>query len=140
MILSVQGLVPASLGLKTGWIRSAAGGRVAAEVLISHVMGEDGERPLPGGLLIAGGAECGQYLLADPRVQLLVQQMLAAARPVGWLRPVSFPLLDLLEKRSVGFPFLLQESQTAVDFVNLFVQRLYESWQDKGIVWEALLR
>lgn len=99
LILSGHGLAPAFLGLKAGWIRGAAGGRVSAEVLISQVTGEEGERPLPDALLLAGGAECGQYLLADPRVHQLVQQMLMADRPVGWLRPIYYPLLDLLENR-----------------------------------------
>ncbi|MFO7682898.1 MAG: hypothetical protein R6X34_22900 [Chloroflexota bacterium] len=97
MILSGKGLAlesvaPAFLGLKAGWIRGAAGRRVSAAVLISQVTGDDGERPLPRGLLLAGGAECGQHLLADPRVHLLVQYMLAAESPVGLLRPVCYPL------------------------------------------------
>jgi hypothetical protein len=127
MILSGQGLAPTFLGLKGGWIQGAAGGRVVAEVLISQVTGEDEERPLPGGLLLAGGAECGQHLLADPRVHRLVHHMLAAECPVGLLRPVSYPLFDLLDKRVSGSPILLQHSPTTADFINRFVQRFYES-------------
>ena len=133
MILSGGGLPLVFLGLKAGWIRGAAGERVAAEVLISQVTGEDGERPLPGGLLLAGGGECGQHLLADPRVHLLVQQMLAAERPVGLLRPVCYPLFDLLAKRSGGSPLLSQESQATADFANTFAQRFSETRSIGGI-------
>lgn len=138
MILSGIGLPPVFLGLKAGWIRGAAGERVAAEVLISQAAIENGERPLPGGLLLAGGAECGHSLLADPRVHLLVRHMLAAGRPVGLLRPVCYPLLDLLTKRSGGSPLLLQESQATADFVNTFAQRFSESGSIGGIAATAV--
>ena len=130
-VLSGMGWPPVLLGLKAGWIRGAAGGRVAAEVLISQMAGKEGERPLPDGLLLAGGAACGQFMLADPRVHLLVQHMLAAARPVALLRPAYYPLFDLLQKRSGGSPILWQESQTIVGFVNVFVQGFYESGQER---------
>jgi hypothetical protein len=130
MILSGQGLASTFLGLKAGWIQGAAGRRVYAAVLLSQVTGEDGERPLPRGLLLAGGAECGQHLLADPRVHLLVQHMLAAGRPVGLLRPVCYPLYELLAKRSGGAPILVQESQTTADFDNAFVHHYYEGGEE----------
>lgn len=138
MILSGQDLVPVFLGLKAGWIRSAAGGRVSAEVLLSQVNDGAGERPLPTGLLLAGGAECGQYLLADPRVHRLVQQMLAAECPVGLLRPVAYPLFDLLDKQASGSPILRQDLQTTADFINAFMQRFYEFRPVRGIAATAV--
>jgi hypothetical protein len=135
MILSVARVTPVFLGLKAGWIRGAAGRRVSPAVLISQVTGDDGERPLPRGLLLAGGAVCGQHLLADPRVHLLVQHMLAAESPVGLLRPVCYPLFDLLAKRSGGAPILVQESQTTADFVNAFVHHYYEAGESQRKRW-----
>jgi len=124
MILSGQGMTLAFLGLRTGWIRGAAGGRVEADVLISQVIDEHRERPLPSGLLLAGGVTCGQHLLADPRVHLLVQQMLTAGHPVGLLRPVSYALVDLLERRARGSLLLWQEAQTTAEFIPAFVNRI----------------
>ena len=124
MILSGQGMTLACLGLRTGWILGAAGGRVEADVLISQVIDEHRERPLPSGLLLAGGVTCGQHLLADPRVHLLVQQMLTAGHPVGLLRPVSYALVDLLERRARGSLLLWQEAQTTAEFIPAFVNRI----------------
>ncbi|MCB8983262.1 MAG: hypothetical protein H6659_05540 [Ardenticatenaceae bacterium] len=129
LVLASMGLAAAFLGLKVGRIRGAAGGHIFPEVLISQVTGEERERPLPDGLLLAGGAVCGQYLLADPRVQSLTWHMLATARPVGLLHPVCYPLADLLEKRLNSFLLIQPEIQTTADFVNAFVQRLTESRQ-----------
>jgi len=129
MALAGKGLPTAFLGLKAGWIRGGAGGLVSAEVLISQVKGEGGTRPLPDALLLAGGTVCGQYMLADPRVHILVQNMLAAARPVGLLGPVCYQLFDLLAKRAGGSPFLRQESQTTASFVDTFVRCFHETGQ-----------
>lgn len=131
IMLSNRGVILTYLGLRAGWIRSATGGYVSVEVLLSQVMGE-GERPLPNGLLLAGGAECGRYLLADPRIHELVQQMLAMSRPVGLLHPVYHLLFDLLDKRTSSFPLLSQESQTMTEFVHTFVQRFGEAGQVGG--------
>lgn len=127
-ILSGIGITPTFLGLKTGRIDGDTGGRVFAEVLISQLLGE-GERPLPTGLFLAGGVACGQHLLADPRVHLLVCHMLSASRPVGWLRPVCYPLFELLAKKVDGASFLLQETQPTADFITAFVQRFDNSGQ-----------
>jgi len=128
-ILLTRRIVPVILGLKAGAIGGASGGSVPTEVLISLFIGEDGQRPLPDGLLLAGGAACGQQMLADPRVHLLVQQMLQAFRPIGFLHPVSYPLFELLHKKTHDSQFLLQEKQTTAAFMNTFVQRLRQSGQ-----------
>ncbi len=127
-ILSGIGLTPIFLGLKTGWIDGDTGGRVFAEALISQLLGE-GKRPLPTGMFLAGGAACGRHLLADPRVHLLVGRVLAAKRLVGWLRPVCYPLFDLLGKQLGGLPALVQESQATADFVRMFVPRVSDVGQ-----------
>lgn len=128
--LQKEGVEPVFLGLKSGSIPGCAGGSVPAEALISYFGGEEGQRPLPDGLLLAGGAACGLQLLTDPRVHLLVQQMRQVARPVGFLHPISYPLVDLLhqqtEKRPQEQPLLLQEARAIAEFMNRFVQQLHQ--------------
>lgn len=128
-ILQTRGIEPMFLGLKAGVISGAFGERVATEVLLSQLVGEEGERPLPDGLLLAGGAACGRQMLADPRVHLLVQHLRQAARPVGFLHPISYPLFDLLDKQVRDSPFLLQGEQTTAVFIRMFVKRLRQSEQ-----------
>lgn len=122
--LTQAGLKPIFLGLKSGSIPGAAGGAVPAEVLISLLIGEGAIRPLPDGLLLAGGAACGRQFLTDPRVHLLVQQMQQASRCVGFLHPISYPLVDLLHRQAGERPFLRQEGRTIGEFMNSFVQQL----------------
>lgn len=128
-ILLVERIVPGFLGLKAGTIEGTSGGRIPVEVLISLLIGEGGQRPLPDGLLLAGGAACGRQMLADPRVHLLVQHLRQAARPVGFLHPISYPLFDLLDKQVRDSPFLLQGEQTTAVFIRMFVKRLRQSEQ-----------
>ncbi len=135
VFLSAKEMTPQILGLKRGWIYGDAGGRVSPEALISQLLGARGERPLPDVLLLAGGTTCGQYLLTDPRVHLLVRRMLAFSCPVGWLRPVSYPLLALLDKQANESSFLWQETETTEDFVNGFVQRCNDAGERRLASW-----
>ena len=124
----VRGRVePAYLGLKSGLISGGAGGSVLPQVLISLLVGEEAAWPLPDGLLVAGGAACGQQLLADPRVHALIQQMIVVAKPVGFLHPVFYPLVELLRQKVVDDPFLLQEKPAGAEFFSIFGRRLYRS-------------
>ncbi|HRQ38830.1 MAG TPA: DJ-1/PfpI family protein [Chloroflexota bacterium] len=125
--LQRAGIAPIVLGLKSGSIAGAAGSTVPAEVLISSFIGEEAQRPLPDGLLLAGGSACGRQLLTDPRVHLLVQQMCQAAKPVGFLHPVSYPFVDLLNQQADEQPFLLQKRQAHDDFMCVFGKRLYQA-------------
>ncbi len=123
--LAQAGIEPIFLGLKSGSIPGAAGDAVPAAALISFFVGEEAIRPLPDGLLLAGGAACGRQLLTDPRVHLLVQQMGQAAKPVGFLHPVSYPFVALLNQQAGERPFLLQEERTIGEFMNAFWQQVY---------------
>jgi hypothetical protein len=119
--LQAAGIEPILLGLKSGSISGASGGRMLAQALISSFTGEEAKRPLPDGLLLAGGSACGRRLLTDPRVHVLVQQMCQAAKPVGLLHPVFYPLAVLLKQQAEDNPFLLlQEEQTTGAFMNVF--------------------
>lgn len=125
--LQAAGIEPIFLGLKSGSISGAAGGTILAAVLISSFIGEEAKRPLPDGLLLAGGTACGRQLLTDPRVHLLVQHMGQASKPVGFLHPVSYPFVDLLNQQAGEQPFLLQEGQAHDEFMCVFRQRLYQA-------------
>lgn len=134
--LQKEGIEPVFLGLKSGSILGSAGGTAPVEALISYFSGEEAPRPLPDGLLLAGGAACGRQLLTDPRVHLLVQQMQQAAHPVGLLHPLSYALVDLLrqqtEKRPQEQPLLLQEARAIAEFMNSFVQQLHQAGASKS--------
>ncbi len=124
LFLQAKGIQPTILGLKSGAIAGSAGASMPAEALISLLLSEEAERPLPDTLLIAGGDACGHQLLADPRVQQLIQKMVEAARPVGFLRPVSFPLIDLLSRKGADRLFWYQEKQKTAEFMGIFVQQI----------------
>ncbi|MCA9934792.1 MAG: hypothetical protein KC415_12745 [Anaerolineales bacterium] len=132
-ILLVERIVPGFLGLKAGTIEGTSGGRIPVEVLISLLIGEGGQRPLPDGLLLAGGAACGQQMLLDPRVHLLVQHMLQAMHPVGFLHPMSYPLFDLSAKNSGDSPFLLSEKRTTAEFMRVFIRHLRQFGQGTAL-------
>lgn len=125
--LEREGIRRTFLGLKSGSIPGATGGAVPAEALISRFSGEEALRPLPDGLLVAGGSACGRQLLADPRVHFLIQQMEQASKPVGFLYPVSHPFVTLLQQQAEVHRFLLQEEQTLDEFMNIFGQRIYQA-------------
>lgn len=126
--LEKEGIGPIFLGLKAGSIAGAAGGAVMAEALISYFSGEEAKRPLPDGLLLAGGSACGRQLLADPRLHLLVQQMCQESKPVGLLAPVFYPLVVLLKQQVEDSPTLfLQEEQTNEAFMGAFGPQLRQA-------------
>jgi hypothetical protein len=125
--LEREGIEPIFLGLKAGSISGAAGGTVAAEALISFFIGAEAKRPLPHGLLLAGGAACSRQFLTDPRVHLLIQQMRQAAKPVGFLHPVSYPLVFLMKQQVGEHTFRLQEDQPINEFMNAFASQLFQA-------------
>lgn len=115
---------PRLMGLKSGTVVSSLGKSAPAEALISQFVSAEAERPLPVGLLLAGGAACGQQMLADPRVHLLIQKMHLSGKPVGYLFPVYLPLVDLLSQKMMHHPFLLQEAPHDTQFMQHFAKQL----------------
>lgn len=122
--LHKEGVQIAFLGLKSGAISSASGTLSSPSALISQFNGDGFEWLLPGGLLIAGGSACGQQLLADPRVHSLIERMSLMARPVGFLSPVSYSLVERLNQSSSPASYLLQEQPKDFLFLERFVQQL----------------
>ena len=122
--LQAIGIKTPIIGLKTGTLIGSARTSAPVELLISLFIGEEGDRPLPDGLLLAGGQACGNQLLADPRVHRLIEKMAAAERPTGFLQPIFFPLIELLNQKGINQPFWLQERQDTADFMNIFIQQL----------------
>jgi len=119
-----KGVPAAFLGLKSGPVFSASGASLSPSLLISQFNGDAIEWLLPEGLLVAGGFACGQQLLADPRVHSLIQNMCVMAKPVGFLSPVSHPLVERLNQSSSLASFLLQEQPNDFLFLQQFVQQL----------------
>ena len=122
--LQAEGIPTLFLGLKSGSVSGAAGEPLSPAALLSLFIGDEAQAPPPDSLLVAGGAACGQQLLADPRVHSLIQLMGRAAKPVGFLYPVSYPLLALQEQQPLPHPFLLQEQRASADFMRRFGQQL----------------
>lgn len=110
------------LGLVSGPVAGADGRRLQTDGAISSLLA-DRERPFPTGLLLAGGAACHSQLMADPRVHLLMQQMLAASSVVGLLAPVSFQLVQTLDAPG-SHHLLLQNRQSTPAFMAEFMQKL----------------
>lgn len=125
-LLHAIGIKTTIVGLKTGTLVGSARTSAPVELLISLFIGEEVNRPLPDGLLLAGGQACGNQLLADPRVHRLIEKMAAAERPIGFLQPIFFPLVDLLSQKGINQPFWLQEKQDTANFTNIFVQQLLQ--------------
>lgn len=123
--LRANGFRVVFLGLKSGPIFSAEGASLTPTVLLSHFIGEDTKLPLPDTLLVAGGTACGQQLLADPRVHRLIQMMRLAAKPVGFLYPISYALVGLQSQQTWPQPFLLQEQRMPTDFLSRFTQQFH---------------
>jgi hypothetical protein len=122
--LRTEGISAVFLGLKSGSVTGATGTVMVPQALLSLFIGDEAESRLPDGLLIAGGAACGQQLLADPRVHRLIQTMHLASRPVGFLYPVSYPLVALLNQQMLPHPFLLQERRASANFLHRFGKQL----------------
>lgn len=123
--LEKAGIEVRFLGLRSGFIAGAMGGVRLAEALISKFTSKDeDQRPLPDGLLLAGGVACGRQLLTDPRVHLLLNQMGQAAKPVGFLYPVSYPFVTFLQQQLIANSFLLQEEKPPEKFIAAFLQQL----------------
>lgn len=122
--LHKSGVQVAFVGLKSGAISSASGTLSHPSALISRFNGDEIEWLLPDSLLVAGGSACGQQLLADPRVHSLIQRMSLMARPVGFLSPVSYSLIERLNQSSSPTSYLLQEQPKDFLFLQHFVQQL----------------
>lgn len=110
------------LGLKSGVVFSASGTSLSPSVLISQFNGDEIDWLLPDSLLVAGGSACGQQLLADPRVHSLIQRMSLRAKPVGFLSPISYSLVERLQQSDFPTSFLLQEKPEDTLFLQRFVQ------------------
>lgn len=122
--LHKNGVHVAFLGLKSGAVSSASGALSSPSALISQFNGDEIEWLLPDSLLIAGGSACGQQLLADPRVHSLIQRMSLMAKPVGFLSPVSYSLVERLNQFTSPATFLLQEQPKDFLFLQNFVHQL----------------
>ena len=116
----------AILGLRAGAVTGAAGESLTPTTLLSRFNGDVANTAPLDGLLVAGGAACGQQLLADPRVHRLIQMMSLAARPVGFLFPVSYSLIALQDQQ-LSQPFLLQERRGGVGFLRRFEQQMLQA-------------
>lgn len=112
------------LGLHTRSFQNIQASTNGAAKTGTRLLGDASEQPLPNGLLIAGGSDCGQQMLADPRVHHLVQQMRQAAKPVGFLYPVSAILADMLGRRNITRPFLFQDRRKTAEFMQTFLQQM----------------
>lgn len=122
--LEKAGIQVSFLGLKSGFTRGGSGGGQIADILLSNLIHKEGKRPLPNGLLLAGGVACGRQLLTDPRVHLLLQQMSQAAKPLGFLQPVSYLFISFLQQQIKTDTFLLQENLPLDQFMSTFLSQL----------------
>ena len=122
--LHKRGVEVTFLGLKAGSVAGASGTVPSPSTLISQLNGAEIEEVLPGSLLIAGGSACGQQLLADPRVHNLIHTMSLMARPVGFLSPVSYSLVERLNLATFTTSFLLQDKPRDLLFLQHFVEQL----------------
>ena len=126
-LLKARQIKPIILGLRVGSIIGATGRKIPTDALISHYIGDDVKRPLPNGFLIAGGRACGNQLLVDPRVYLLIKQMHANAVQVGFLFPVLPALYEMLSKKDSTIHFPVQEKDQLESFLHSFIQSLKET-------------
>ena len=122
--LHKSGVQVAFLGLKSGAVSSASGMLSPPSALISQFNGDENEWLLPDSLLVAGGSACGQQLLVDPRVHSLIQRMSLMGKPVGFLSPVSYSLVERLNQSNFPTTFLLQEQPKDFHFLQHFVEQL----------------
>lgn len=120
------------LGLNSNAFSGTTGESLSPTSLLSIFDGEETTLRLPGSLLIAGGAACGRRLLADPRVHRLIEAVILAKKPVGFLHPVSYSLVNLLNQNLRNQPLLLQESKALTNFLHQFVLQLRESAKETG--------
>lgn len=112
------------VGLKSGAVSSASGTVSNPSALISQFNGDEIDCVLPDSLLVAGGHACGQQLLADPRVHSLINAMNLMGKPVGFLSPVSYLLVERLNQSNSPASFFLQEQPDDFLFLQRFVQQL----------------
>ena len=122
--LHKSGVEVAFLGLKSGAVATASGTLSTPSALISQFNGAAIDWLLPDSLLVAGGSACGQQLLADPRVHSLIQRMSLMAKPVGFLSPVSYSLVERLNPATFPASFLLQAQPNDFPFLQRFVEQV----------------
>lgn len=122
--LQAANVEPVILGLKLADVVGSLGKLTPIEALISRFADEEAAIPLPTGMLLAGGVACGQKLLADPRVHLLIHKMRFSQRPVGYLFPTYLQLVHMLNQQASVRPLIVQQSADEPSFLQHFVKQL----------------
>ncbi|MEZ4591305.1 MAG: hypothetical protein R3D55_09190 [Chloroflexota bacterium] len=101
--------------------------KFAANSVSSLLLGDVLQQELPDGLLIAGGAICGQHLMIDPRVYHLIEQLSYAERPIGLLYPTYVPLVESMNRVAGNLPLLFQEKRYPEAFFHHFVREMMQA-------------
>lgn len=104
------------VGLASGTVRSQAGVLLMPDKSVAQL--EDKEVCLANVLILAGGKSCAAQLLSDPRVRLLIKQVLQQDGIVALMAEVTQFVIDAgLLKPPVANQFLRETAVSQEDFL-----------------------